>query len=74
MIFLHGFYHEETDARLSPLKGSERERERKRIYLINTSFPLPKIKKIINFENRVKLIKTRLSKKKNKKQKKNKFS
>jgi hypothetical protein len=41
MIFLHSFYHEET-AFLSPLKGTERERERKRIYLINRSFPLLK--------------------------------
>jgi hypothetical protein len=27
MIFLHGFYHEET-ALVSPLRGTERERER----------------------------------------------
>ncbi len=44
MIFLHGFYHEET-ALLSPLRGTESERERERINLINGSFPLLNIKK-----------------------------
>jgi hypothetical protein len=42
MIFLNDFYHEET-APLSPLRGTERERER--IYLINGSFPLLNINK-----------------------------
>jgi hypothetical protein len=39
MIFLH----EET-ALLSPLRGTERERERERINLINGSFPLLNLK------------------------------
>jgi hypothetical protein len=41
MIFLHGSYHEDA-ALLSPLRGTERARERNN--LINGSFPLLNIK------------------------------
>jgi hypothetical protein len=62
MIFLHGFYHEET-ALLSPLRGTESERERGLIY--KCIFSTYKYRKII-FENRVKSIKTSLLENKNK--------
>jgi hypothetical protein len=60
VIFLHGFYHGET-ALLSSLRGSEREGEREDYeWILSTS----KYKKI-NYKNRVKSIKTSLSKNEN---------